>query len=524
MQLRIIKYVFVFCFLFLFKNSFGQKEHNIWYFGDNAGVNFNTTPPTPLLDGKTISFEPSATISDNNGNLLFYAGGDSMFCSYASVWNRNHNIMQNGDSINCNSSITQGLLILPYDNFGRKFYLFSIGTEMTPYPKVIATLEYSIIDMNKNGGLGALTKKNTILFADYATSDTMVSEKMTAVKHANGRDYWLIAHLYGQPYYPLSYTPYWYGDLNTFVKYLVTPYGIKGPFYQSIGSYTYSQFTGQMKFNEQGDKLTLCSEYMHQTSSFPTFGQLDLFDFDRCTGLLSNYQYIGDNPSINSKNNYYGCSFSPSGKVLYVSCENNGFTNYLYQFDLTSINILSTKTSIWSQNNGSTRIGQLSLAPDGKIYISNASGNYAPNNLYDTTNMNLSVINNPDILGLGCNFFPYSFSLGGKRTFYGLPSTPIDNLGKIEGGPCDTIVNENSFNLFPNPNNGTFNFTYYFDSNIIPSMEIYNSMGQIVYKYPFEETGFGDGNITLNLSNGMYYCRIIGNETILFRNKFIVAK
>ena len=28
--------------------SFSQLENNNWYFGNNAGLNFSTTPPTPI--------------------------------------------------------------------------------------------------------------------------------------------------------------------------------------------------------------------------------------------------------------------------------------------------------------------------------------------------------------------------------------------------------------------------------------------------------------------------------------------
>ncbi len=522
MQFRFIKFIFTFYMLFLFSYSFGQKEHNIWYFGDKAGIDFNTSPPTPLFDGKVVSHEISATISDDNGNLLFYAGTDNDANSYSTVWNKNHAVMQNGDSIQCNTSVTQGLLILPFDNFQQKFYLFSIGHETTSSFKVIMTLEYSIIDLNKNGGLGAVTVKNKILYGDYLTQDTMVTEKLTAVKHANGRDYWLIAHLWGQVSSPTSYTPSWYGDCNVFIKYLITPYGIKGPFYQNIGLMDNFGLWGQMKFNEQGDKLALVSEYRYQIPSFPYYGKIELYDFDRCTGELFNYNYIGDDPTSNSGNFYYGCSFSPSGKILYTSSKNRSGISSLYQYDLESSNIIATRNLI--QTTGSLNfIGQHQLAPDDKIYISTGFGTSYPNTLFDTTNTNLTVINNPDILGNGCNFSPYSFNLGGRRIFLGLPNTPTDNLGKIEGSPCDTIVNETSFNLFPNPSNGTFSFTYYFDTKS-PEMYIYNSLGQFVTKYKFEESGFGSGNIALNVSSGVYYYRIIADGNLLFRSKFIVVK
>lgn len=54
--------------------------------------------------------------------------------------------------------------------------------------------------------------------------------------------------------------------------------------------------------------------------------------------------------------------------------------------------------------------------------------------------MNLSVINSPDLPGAACDFQPYSFYLGGKRTYWGLPNNPDYDLGPLVGSPCDTLV------------------------------------------------------------------------------------
>lgn len=54
-------------------------------------------------------------------------------------------------------------------------------------------------------------------------------------------------------------------------------------------------------------------------------------------------------------------------------------------------------------------------------------------------NENLSVVNYPDSLGAACDFQPFSFYLGGKRTYWGLPNNPDYNLGAIIGSPCDTL-------------------------------------------------------------------------------------
>lgn len=58
-------------------------------------------------------------------------------------------------------------------------------------------------------------------------------------------------------------------------------------------------------------------------------------------------------------------------------------------------------------------------------------------------NENLGVINLPDSPGLACNFQPWSFYLGGKRTYWGLPNNPDYELGPVTGSICDTLTGIN---------------------------------------------------------------------------------
>ena len=74
--------------LFFALKSFSQKEANIWYFGENAGLDFNTTPPTALTNGMLDTFEGCSSFSDADGNLLFYSDGIKVF-------NKNHDLMSN---------------------------------------------------------------------------------------------------------------------------------------------------------------------------------------------------------------------------------------------------------------------------------------------------------------------------------------------------------------------------------------------------------------------------------------------
>ncbi|MBL0050574.1 MAG: hypothetical protein IPP29_03155 [Bacteroidetes bacterium] len=132
-------------------------------------------------------------------------------------------------------------------------------------------------------------------------------------------------------------------------------------------------------------------------------------------------------------------------------------------------------------------MGQLKLAPDGKIYQSNNYyGGYPySDTTYNMYNMNLSVINSPDSLGAACNLQPYSFYLGGKRTYFGFPNNPDYFLGPKVGSTCDTLStftqaahNVVISNLFPNPNNGTFTVNYFLQTGKTGELKILVLMGK----------------------------------------------
>src|SRR5271170_4015579 len=87
-----------------------QKQGNIWYFSDSAGIDFSTGNAVALTDGNIDSSpgidEGTSTISDSAGHLLFYADA-------IKVWNRNHQVMPNGSGLLGGVSSTQGAFIVP---------------------------------------------------------------------------------------------------------------------------------------------------------------------------------------------------------------------------------------------------------------------------------------------------------------------------------------------------------------------------------------------------------------------------
>src|SRR5687768_9450754 len=152
-----------------------QGEQNNWYFGKSAGINFTGDSAVAVTNGRLFTEEGSASISDKNGNLLFYTNG-------ITVWNRNHKVMPNGNGLLGGKSSTQSALILQKPGSETIFYIFTTDIQAQS-----DGLRYSILDMSKDGGNGDIVFKNTFMIAP-------TTEKLTAIRHSNGTDWWVIAH------------------------------------------------------------------------------------------------------------------------------------------------------------------------------------------------------------------------------------------------------------------------------------------------------------------------------------------
>ncbi|MBK8414206.1 MAG: T9SS type A sorting domain-containing protein [Bacteroidetes bacterium] len=395
-----------------------QKRNAIWCFGDSAAIDFSSGIASPIssgMDGRGSC----ASIADESGTLLFYAATMPVYSSVLAystfVFDQNHNVMLNGDSI-FGQAWYQELVIVPNPANDSTYYLFSIGVAGSNFG-----LMYSIIDMRMNGGFGAVTVKNVQL------QSFAIVDGINAIKHGNGRDWWLIFRKSDFPTFTSN---------NDFYSYLITPNGIQNFSVQSIGEQNRTN-AGNIKFSRNGDKMIFCSIQ----------DVVELFDFNRCTGWLSTPITIEEDPGATPSILTWSCEFSPDASKLYVST--NATPSYLFQYDLNAANITASKVMIWSIDTLTSVLGTLELGPDNKIYLCNQYYNgfntpYPyPDSVYNVVNMNLSVINFPDSLGLACDFQPFSFYMGGKRAYKGLPNNPDYDLPALFGSPCDTLVSQN---------------------------------------------------------------------------------
>ncbi|GAB2835522.1 T9SS type B sorting domain-containing protein [Ferruginibacter profundus] len=353
--------LFTYCFLFTITAAFAQKQANYWYFGSRAGLDFNQSPPKSFItDGAAKSFEGTACISDNNGQLLFYTNGLMLF-------NRQQLKMKNGDGLAGHQSSTNNCVIAPQPGNDSIYYVFTTGAAMQETHQFL----YNVVNMNGDGGLGEAVVKNTII------EDT-IFEKIAAVKHCNNRDVWVVIHKWGTDEYH---------------AYLLTAAGLSG---SPVVSHTGLVINGDerneigtLKFSSKGNKLAAVHSFENDA--------VELMDFDNTTGIISNpviFYPNTSNPRQLSYTGVYGAEFSPNGKLLYVSSNSSSAEPcMLYQFDISSGNaatITSTKQTI--ANKTAWFAGALQIGPDQKIYMA----------MWKDTSV--SVIDNPDVYGAGCNF------------------------------------------------------------------------------------------------------------------------
>lgn len=367
--MRYTKYLLITCFYFsCFTSSLAQKETNIWYFGQRAGLDFSSGNPKVITNSMMTTDEGCATIADRDGNLLFYTNG-------INVWNRNHRLMPNGYKLMGHRSSTQSAIIVPKPSSSNFYYIFTTDLQSQAYG-----LRYSLVDMNRQDGLGDVMDKNI-----FKTSP--IAEKITAVKHQNNRDYWVLVHK-------------WNSD--AFVAYLISEKGVSiDPIISNIGT-TYkgkgSAAIGGMKASPDGRKIGV--------AVWRDFNRFEVFDFDNATGKLSNKITIEPYPEA------YGLEFSPDGSKLYGTTNGiAGVEPQLWQFNLKAGNKLAINSSaILIATSSADKIGALQLGPDGKIYLARQDETF------------LGVINLPNAGGWSCRYVDQGVSLGERKCKLGLPN------------------------------------------------------------------------------------------------------
>jgi gliding motility-associated-like protein len=369
-----------------------EDQADIWYFGDHAGIDFRSGDAVLLTNENVMSaIKSTGVICDSVGNLLFFTDG-------VTVWDRNFDKMPYGQGLDGDQFANQPCLIVPQPGDSGVYYIFTVDvlTFKPDHTYTTKGLEYTVINMNYRGGLGDATSRwNVPLLSP-------VSQKLTAVKHSNNRDFWVIAHKW---------------DSDEFYAFLVQETGISAPVVSHAGPVVggglaeQTNAYGYMKASPDGHKLGLAISGKNM---------VELLDFDNTNGVVSNSNtFTFTIPEVTP----YGFEFSSDSKKAYTSVFKLGGNgpptspSRVFQFDLAA----GFNNPVLIDSIAGERLGDLQLAVDGRIYISRTVTLFTPRD-------SLDVIYNPTRPGRACNYNSLNnvagsgFSLSGRHPYYSLPN------------------------------------------------------------------------------------------------------
>lgn len=427
-----------------------------------------------------MNFESTtAAMPDSLGQLLFYTNG----CHIA---NRLGDTMLNGAGLNpgemadwtCPTSgyvAPLGAMALPMPGSNRFYYLFHMGVRYEPEKKLrYGPFYYTVIDMSLEGGKGAVISKNNVL-ADGRF------EPFSAVRHGNGRDWWLVFPEY---------------EKNRYHRILFSSAGIQQVDYQEIGDTLACRYIGSSAFSPNG------ARYARQQHC-----GVMVMDFDRCAGQFSNARAVKMPPRAILGG---GIAFNKDGSRLLVATQVS-----IQEADLTKpIPVLDTIVPI--NNVAGSSLLLMQYAPDGKIYLNNLGRTKA-----------YHVLNTPNEADLG--FIQRGLTLP-VFCVRSLPNYPNFRLYDVPGSLCDTlginapIVSVTTSDpateaaVYPNPFSGQLNITL--DAALYPALfSLYDLSGRLVLR---KKLSSEKQEITgLKLPAGAYLWEIQTDDGRMLRGKVI---
>ena len=366
-----------------------QNETVNWYFGDRVGLSFKNSVPVLLNDSKMSTTEGCAVMSDKTtGKLLFYTDGST-------IWNGNHTVVNNGIGLMGGASGTQTALIIPNPGNDKEYYIFTVPDLTTSVTPLTRSMFYTVISV-ANPAVDVLTK-NIKLLDD-------VSEKLTGSLDCTGKGYWVVTH---------------HRINNEFYSFHVSAQGISTT--PVISPYTETSIdhtAGYIRISPNRSKLAIAT---HNASSF-----LALFDFNPSTGVISNYNLLG-NPAKNDK--FYGVSFSPDNSKLYAigkTIITRAYESALFQYevDLPTPTQIQNSEFVFPVRSSVSFVAAIQMAMDNKLYIASTFRNF------------VDVIHAPNLKGNLCRFEEDAISLP-RQCQLGLPN--FINYYFLRTGMTDTI-------------------------------------------------------------------------------------
>ena len=342
-----------------------NAQNKQWVFGKGNHIEFNGNSYALQPSKKNINaYENSASISNENGQLVLYSDSRT-------VWNAYDEVIENGNYLKGHNSATS-MAIVKQAKQKHIYYIFTVESNLSS----THLLCYSVVDMSLNNGHGKVIQKNNIL-------NWNCDEKIAVTSDCNQNGSWIIAHI---------------AQSNLYISFRLDQYGLNSTpiFSQVNSSYSKDIELGYLKFSTDG--RFLANAKCHARN-------LDLNEFDNSRGIIKPY----DDYTLNFNNHdqsFYGLAFSPNSQILYASCLDEGM---IYQFNL-ALGRYNWKKSPNVLLHTGNQIGALQLTPMNTIWICSTPGSKA-----------LHCIQNPNVFGFGCMLQINQIKLN-SNNYLGLPN------------------------------------------------------------------------------------------------------
>ena len=383
---------------------FAQNDTDNWYFGKNAGLNFANGGVNVYTNGGMYTPAGCSSISDVNGDLMFYSNGST-------IWNKNHQIMDNGDNLDGELEGVQTSIIIPKPDDPSTYYIFYTRENTVNTPSVmVAGIYYSEIRFTTQNPLGIVTLKNERI------SNTAIS-RLAAIYHYETNTYKLIGIT--KPNIPIIVNGQ---ELFVFKIFEIGATGIDiNPTIITINEPIGT--IGAMKLSPNGEHLAIAN-----------YENMKIFTYKYDIGLntITYYKTIPSVPAFGLFLNPYGLEFSQDSNMLYYtgSAGQAGAT-YIVQIQFSELdNPFDIPDFYFFEE---PRAKSLQLARNGKIYV--AKGNYS------SPFSRISVINKPEKQGVDCMFQNNAIQFSPASSTEGLPIFVASSLRNRIIVSDDTCVN-----------------------------------------------------------------------------------
>lgn len=398
-------------FAVLLQPGHSQNHDHVWLTGygsftgnPNFGgsvIDFNEDPPQVYYEDRELNIDATmASFCDSLGNLLLYTNGIALADSA-------HSIILGGENLNIGvyAVLNAGS---GYGDIHSEMFLLQPGN-----PDTLLLLHGSLGDHNVfgiantdflqtkvslgTGGSGfSVVSKNESLLTEVALGG------LAAVKHANGRDWWVFFAVMSK---------------NNYYRFLLTPEGIgNAELIEMEPAFPSFVGGGLIAFSPDGSKM----------ARYEAVHGLYTYDFDRCDGSLSNMaSLLLPNTSLGA-----GLAFSQNSRFLYIASALE-----IFQFDIWSDDLGASLDTVavydGYQSPFASTFFLMQLGPDGRIYINSGSSENV-----------MGVIQYPDKQGLDCQVRQHSLQLPTYNSAT-MPIFPNYRLGPLDGSPCDTLNIDN---------------------------------------------------------------------------------